>query len=153
MNTFNKYTISLWLHDSRRPAITCPRQSSSFLDSRMLGCLFTPSTSVHILTSLASMSLGTHFPILLCQTNRQFLSLCDVSVTQVVCRNETVRVHRRSYVKIQNAFDIALFFVFSFQCNLFFNKYKHVRNVVHDFLVFLFIIIGARTAVVSLFLC
>jgi hypothetical protein len=58
------------------------------------GCLFhkcnecsLSNTSCHlVLTKLARISLGMHFPILLRQTNRQYLVWLTVSVTQEACR-------------------------------------------------------------------
>jgi hypothetical protein len=44
------------------------------------------------------MSLGIHFPILLCQTNRQYRVWWTVSVTQEACRTETVPVDLRCCV-------------------------------------------------------
>jgi hypothetical protein len=46
------------------------------------------------------MSVGIHFRILLCQTNRQYLVWWTVSVTQEACRTETVPVDLRCYVTI-----------------------------------------------------
>jgi hypothetical protein len=74
-----------------RHAVTCSRQTvSCFSTAEVQGCLFhncnersLSNTTWHlVLTQLARMSLGIHFPILLCQTNQQYLVWCTVSVTQ-----------------------------------------------------------------------
>jgi hypothetical protein len=48
-----------------------------------------------------------HFPILLCQTNRQYLVWGTVSVRQEACRTETVPVDLRCYVTTQNTVNIS----------------------------------------------
>jgi hypothetical protein len=83
----NKHTVWLWLYKSARRSrhvVTCSRQSFE-----VQGCLFhkcnecsLSNTTWHlVLTYFVSMSLGIHFPILLCQTNRQYLVWWTVSVT------------------------------------------------------------------------
>jgi hypothetical protein len=71
--------------------VTCSLQSASCLQTvEVQGCLFhkcnecsLSNTTWHlVLTSLTRMSLGIHFPILLFQTNRQYLVWWTVSVTQ-----------------------------------------------------------------------
>jgi hypothetical protein len=103
----NKHTISLWLYKSPRRSrhvLTCSRQSVSCLSIvEVEGCLFhkcnecsLSNTTWHlVLTWLARMSLEIHFPILLYQTNRQYLVWWTVSVTQEACRTETVPVDLR----------------------------------------------------------
>jgi hypothetical protein len=100
----------MWLYKSPRRSrhvVTCSRQSVSCLQTvEVQGCLFNKcnecsvlNTNWHlVLTKLARMSWGIHFPILLFQTNRQYLVWWTVSVTQEACRTETVPVDLRCSV-------------------------------------------------------
>jgi hypothetical protein len=89
----NKHAMSLWLYKNPRRSchvVTCSRQSVSCLQTvEVQGCIFHKCNKCSlyatwhlVLTLLARMSLGVHFPILLCQTNRQYLVWWTVSVTQ-----------------------------------------------------------------------
>jgi hypothetical protein len=107
LDWINKHTVSLWLYKSTRRSrhvVICSRQSVSCLRTvEVQGCLFhkctdcsLSSTTWHlVLTSLARMRLGIHFPILLCQKNRQYLVWWTVSETQEACRTETVPIDLR----------------------------------------------------------
>jgi hypothetical protein len=81
-NWINKHTVSMWLY--KNPCRSCHvvtslHQSVSCLSTvELQQCLFhryecsLSNTTWHlILTELARMSLGIHFPILLCQKNQQ----------------------------------------------------------------------------------
>jgi hypothetical protein len=92
----NRHTVSLWLYKSPRRShhvVTSSRQTVSCLQTvAVQGCIFhkcsecsLSNTTWHLVfTSLSRMSLGIHFPILLYQTNRQYLVWWTVSGH---CRN------------------------------------------------------------------
>jgi hypothetical protein len=134
-----RHTVSLWLHKSPRMSrhvATCSRQSASCLSTvEVQGCLFHKcnecsllNTIRHqVLTYLFRMSLGIHFPILLCQTNRQYLIWWTVSVTQELFTGLHQSWGKAWMHASLNAVDIYntyynIVFVLWFQCNLFFDR-------------------------------
>jgi hypothetical protein len=124
----NKHTTSLWLYKSplrSRHAVTYSRQSLSCLSTvEVQGCLFhkcnecsLSNTTWHlVLTWLATVSLGIHFPILLCQTNRQYL-VCEPfpwhrnSSPGCIRQEESERMHRWTRWTFPTL-NITLFFCF-----------------------------------------
>jgi hypothetical protein len=96
------------------------------------------------------MSLGIHFPILLRQTNRQYLVWWTVSVTQEACRTETVPVDLRCSVTVvwtQCTFPtlpIVFFLFYDFNIIYFFTNRTCVRNKLQHFSISLCIILRGR---------
>jgi hypothetical protein len=81
------------------------------------------------------MSLGIHFPILLCQTNQQHLVWWTVSGH---CRNSSpVCIKHQEKCECMHrwtqwtfsTFNISLWFVFWFQCNLFLWQIEHMSGM------------------------
>jgi hypothetical protein len=135
----NKHTISLWLYKSPRRShhvVTCSHQSVGYLKTfKVQGCHFhkceysLSNTTWHlVLTWLVRMSLGIHFLILLCQTNRQYLIWWTVVGH---CRNSSpscIKHEEKSEWKHRwtrwtfSTLNITMFFVFWFNIIYFFDK-------------------------------
>jgi hypothetical protein len=136
-------TIQQPMHVTSRHVANCSRHSVCLFHN-CKECSLSNSIWHLVLNLLAKMSFGVHFPIILCQTNRQYLVWWTVSVTQefsVGCirseeRSECMRRWTRYAFPTRN---VILFFVFWLQCNLFcFTDRTHVRNGLRGFPIILY---------------
>jgi hypothetical protein len=149
----NKNTISLWLYKSPhrlRHFVTCSRQSVSCLQTvEVHGCLFhkcnecsLSNTTWHlVLTQLARISLGIHFLILLCQTNRQYLvnrfRHCRNSSPGCIRHEENSACMHRWTRWTFPTLDITFFFS-DFNVIYFLTNIMCVRNRLRDFSIILY---------------
>jgi hypothetical protein len=110
-------------------------QNARILFHKCNECSLSNTTWHLIIAYLARMSLEIHLPILLCQTNWQYLVWWTVSVIEEECRIETIPVdlgvkwwqfgrYPLNFVMLWTfpTLNIRLFFVFRFQCNWYFDK-------------------------------